>query len=65
MEIGRVVKSNSHVEFVCQVWGAGEVDEAPAAEHYGFGALVGGELDEGSSLTRFCTIRSLGRWDRD
>lgn len=40
------MKSNSHVEFVCQVWGVGEVDEAPLAEHYGFGTLVGVELDE-------------------
>ena len=46
MEIGRVVKSNSHVEFVCQVWSEGEVDDPPSAEQYGFGTLVGVELDE-------------------
>lgn len=48
MEIGRIVKSNSHVEFVCQVWGPGETDDPPADGDYGFGSLVLVELDRAS-----------------
>ncbi len=45
MEIGRIVKSNSHVEFVCQVWGPGEIDDPPDDGDYGFGTLVLVQLD--------------------
>ena len=38
--IGRVVKSNSHVDYVCQVYGAGEIASPPQPEDYAFGAFV-------------------------
>ena len=38
--IGRIVKSNSHVDYVCQVYGAGEIMSPPSPEDHAFGAFV-------------------------
>lgn len=38
--LGKIVKSNSHVDYVCQVYGPGEIDPAPAPASYAFGAFV-------------------------
>ena len=38
--IGKIVKSNSHVDYVCQVYGPGETDAPPASADYPFGAFV-------------------------
>lgn len=43
--IGKIVKSNSHVDYVCQVYGIGEVDVAPAPTAYTFGTFVSIELE--------------------
>ena len=43
--IGKIVKSNSHVDYVCQVYGIGEVDEAPSPTAYTFGTFVAIELE--------------------
>ena len=43
--IGCIVKSNSHVEYVCQAWQEGELHSPPTADEYAFGKLVGIELD--------------------
>ncbi len=43
--IGKIVKSNSHVDYVCQVYGIGEVDAAPAPMAYTFGTFVAIELE--------------------
>jgi hypothetical protein len=41
MRIGKIVKSNTHIDYVCQVYGPGEVSEAaPAPEDYAFGTFV-------------------------
>src|SRR5512133_1980981 len=40
MLLGRVVKSNSHVDYVVQVFAAGEVAEPPRPEDYAFGSFV-------------------------
>jgi|DewCreStandDraft_5_1066085.scaffolds.fasta_scaffold00080_60 hypothetical protein len=40
MLIGRIVKSNSHVDYVCHIYGAGEVPEPPSPEDYAFGRFV-------------------------
>jgi hypothetical protein len=49
--IGKIVKSNSHVDYVCQVFGIGEVDNAPAPAAYTFGTFVSIELEnEAGSL---------------
>ena len=38
--IGKIVKSNSHVDYVCQVYGQGEVVSAPLPTAYTFGTFV-------------------------
>jgi hypothetical protein len=40
MLIGRIVKSNSHVDYVCHVYSAGEVPDPPAPDDYAFGRWV-------------------------
>lgn len=47
--IGKIVKSNSHVDYVCQVYGAGETWRTPAPEDYTFGAFVAAELEADGS----------------
>lgn len=38
--IGKIVKSNSHIDYVCQVYGPGERQQVPAPEDYAFGRFV-------------------------
>lgn len=38
--IGKVVKSNSHLDYVCQVYGPGETASTPLASDYAFGNFV-------------------------
>jgi hypothetical protein len=41
MRIGKIVKSNTHVDYVCQVYGPGEIlDPPPSPEDYAFGTFV-------------------------
>lgn len=40
MLIGRIVKSNSHVDYVCHIYSAGEVPDPPAPDDYAFGRWV-------------------------
>ncbi len=40
MLLGRVVKSNSHVDYVVQIFAAGELPEPPRPEDYAFGRFV-------------------------
>lgn len=40
VELGKIVKSDSHVRYVCQVYGAGEVAGPPQPEDFAFGAFV-------------------------
>lgn len=40
MLIGRVIKSNSHTDYVCQIFGLGEVTEPPRPREHAFGACV-------------------------
>lgn len=40
MTLAKIVKSNSHVEYVAQVTRAGEVDDPPAPADYAFGTFV-------------------------
>jgi len=46
--IGKIVKSNSHVDYVCQVFGYGEIDPAPDPASYAFGAFVAMPLEGGA-----------------
>ncbi|MER3404731.1 MAG: hypothetical protein C4289_05845 [Chloroflexota bacterium] len=40
MLLGRIVKSNSHVDYVCHIYGVGEVPDPPAPDDYAFGRWV-------------------------
>jgi hypothetical protein len=40
MHIGKTVKSNSHTDYVCQIYGPGEVETPPAPADYAFGTFV-------------------------
>ncbi|MDQ4075964.1 MAG: hypothetical protein M3220_06925 [Chloroflexota bacterium] len=40
MYLGTIVRSNSHIDYVCRVDGVGEVVEGLAAADYGFGTFV-------------------------
>jgi hypothetical protein len=40
MFLGKLVKSNAHTDYVCQVYGAGEVESPPAPADYAFGTFV-------------------------
>ena len=50
MSIGKLTHSNSHTDYVCQVYTAGEVDAPPSRDDYAFGSFVHIELDNGSRL---------------
>lgn len=49
MRIGKLVKSNSHTDYVCQVYGRGEVELFPPPADYAFGTFVRIPLDETAS----------------
>lgn len=40
MDIGKIVKSSSHIAYVCQVYGPREVEQAPVPADYAFGRFV-------------------------
>ncbi|GER84581.1 MAG: hypothetical protein IRZ31_00570 [Thermogemmatispora sp.] len=40
MFIGKIVKSDSHINYVCQIYGPREVEVEPAPEDYAFGRFV-------------------------
>ena len=43
--IGRIVKSNSHIDYVCQVYAPLETDYNPQPEDYAFGRFVKAPID--------------------
>ena len=50
MIIGKIVKSNAHHDYVCQVYQAGEVEQGPTRQDYPFGRFVRIDLDDGRWL---------------
>lgn len=42
--IGKIVKSNTHIDYVCQVYGPGEIVAQPQPTDYAFGEFVAIEL---------------------
>jgi hypothetical protein len=48
MRIGQIVKSNTHVDYVCQIDNPGEFTSAPALEDYAFGTFVRVGLNAGT-----------------
>ena len=47
MPIGKLVKSNVHTDYVCQVYGRGEIENPPQPEEYAFGTFVRVSLGDG------------------
>lgn len=43
--IGKIVKANAHTDYVCQVYGPGEVEVPPSREDYALGTFVRVALD--------------------
>lgn len=43
--IGKIVKSNTHIDYICQVWANGEAEPQPQPTDYTFGTFVGIELE--------------------
>ncbi|GIV79471.1 MAG: hypothetical protein KatS3mg050_3865 [Litorilinea sp.] len=43
--IGKIVKSNTHVDYVCQIYGPGESDVLPQPGDYSFGTFVSIRLE--------------------
>ena len=50
MMLGKVVKSNGHVDYVCQVYGSGETSSPPSPDDYAFGTFVRIALPDEASL---------------
>lgn len=50
MYIGKIVTSNSHVDYICQVYGPGDVERVPAPMDCRFGAFIGIEQEDGGLL---------------
>lgn len=48
VSLGKVVKSNAHTDYVCQVYGQNEFDPVPQVESYALGTFVRIELGENS-----------------
>jgi len=48
MAIGKLVKSNTHTDYVCQIYGPGEIETLPAPADYAFGNFVRMPLSSGS-----------------
>jgi hypothetical protein len=61
MIIGKIAKSDSHINYVCQIFGPGEVNTVPSSPDYAFGRFVrvairaGQDEDDGA----------IGLFDRD
>ena len=49
MSLGKIVKSNAHTDYVCQVYGTAEVEVSPVPVDYAFGNFVRVPLDEPAS----------------
>jgi hypothetical protein len=45
MMIGKLIKSNTHTDYVCQIYGPNEVKSPPSPTDYGFGNFVRLPLD--------------------
>lgn len=57
MLIGTIVKSNSHISYLCRVYGKLETDDVPRPEQYAFGTFVTLRPDEGSPVRLVGVVR--------
>jgi hypothetical protein len=40
MPLGKLVKSSSHIDWICQIFGPGEIESPPVETDFGFGTFV-------------------------
>lgn len=59
--IGKIVKSNTHIDYVCQVFGRGEVAQLPQPTDYALGAFVTIELEPPEAVFRANQPASMTR----
>ncbi len=50
--IGKIAKSNTHVDYVCQIFNPGESDVTPRPDEYGFGTFVSVALEDALGETQ-------------
>jgi hypothetical protein len=55
--IGTIVKSNSHISYLCRVYGKLETDDVPRPEQYAFGTFVTLRPDEESAMRLVGVVR--------
>ncbi len=58
--IGRIVKSNSHTDYVCQVFAPRETARDPQPEDYAFGRFVEAPIDPAAAGSSFDRLRTNG-----
>jgi hypothetical protein len=56
IELGKIVKSDSHVRYICQVFGAGEVAAPPRPVDFAFGSFVRVPLRAGPARADVATL---------
>lgn len=59
-EIGKIVKSNSHIDYVCQIYGPGEAELVPESTEYKFGTFVAIELEDDDFGTQVADRQLIG-----
>ena len=50
MQLGKIVKSNSHIDYICQIYNPYEVPQAPNSEDYAFGTFIRMDLGDQRQL---------------
>lgn len=45
-KLGKIIKSNSHTDYVCQIFGMNEAEYVPSNQDYAFGTFVRIDLDD-------------------
>ncbi len=50
MKLGKIVKSNSHIDYICQIYNPADVPEPPTNENYAFGTFVAMSLNNNLRL---------------
>ena len=50
MRLGKIVASESHLQYQCQIYGPHEIGEAPEPDDYGLGNYVSVPLSDGRAL---------------
>lgn len=50
MLLGKIVQSNDHLDYLCQIYRTDEVERPPSPEDYAYGRFVGVDLPGGGSL---------------